>query len=88
MEVLVRRLYSQEKQRLGRKYPNDVDYIYNYLLRHVDKGEVIILHDTLKCAVEGFLKALPVLIERGYTFVTVDELVQLSPGAVYPASWR
>lgn len=64
------------------------DYLYNYLLNHTSKGKIVLMHDIHKTTVDGFIRALPVLIERGFTFVTVDQLVSLSPGDVYPAYWN
>jgi hypothetical protein len=37
--------------------------------------------------VDGFIKALPVLIERGLKLVTVSELFDLKPGNVHPSYW-
>ena len=66
----------------------DADYVYRYLLDHTSRGRVVLLHDIHKTTVDGFIRALPVLIERGFSFVTVDELVTLEPGDVYPSYWR
>ena len=63
------------------------DYLYHYLLNHTDKGKIILMHDIHKTTVDGFIRALPVLLDRGFTFVTVDQLVSLSPGDVYPSYW-
>lgn len=63
------------------------DYLYNYLLNHTNKGKIILMHDIHKTTVDGFIRALPVLLDRGFTFVTVDQLVSLSPGDVYPSYW-
>lgn len=66
----------------------DSQYVYNYLLNYSSGGSIILLHDIHKTTVDGFIRALPVLIDRGFTFVTVSELVALSPGDVYPYYWR
>jgi len=71
-----------------KKSNKNVNYVCNYLLNHTQKGKIILLHDIHETTVEGFIRALPQLIEHGFTFVTVDELVQLEPGDVYPARWR
>lgn len=63
------------------------DYLYHYLLNHTNKGKIILMHDIHKTTVDGFIRALPVLLDRGFTFVTVDQLVSLSPGDVYPSYW-
>ena len=66
----------------------DSDYVYNYLLNHTSKGRLILMHDIHKTTVDCLIRALPRLIEHGFTFVTVDELVHLEPGDVYPTYWR
>ena len=69
------------------RYKNS-QYVHDYLINHTAGGQIVLLHDTHETTVEGFISALPLLIERGFTFVTVDELVSLNPGDVYPARWR
>jgi len=69
------------------KYRN-ANYICDYILKNVKAGHTLLLHDTYPTSVDGFLRALPVLIERGYKFVTVSELVDLHPGDVHPSYWR
>lgn len=71
-----------------KKSNKKADYVYNYLLSHTQKGKIILLHDIHPTTVDGFIRALPVLIEHGFTFVTIDQLVKLEPGDVYPARWR
>lgn len=71
-----------------KKSNKNVNYVYNYLLNHTKKGKIILLHDIHETTVKGFIRALPLLIEHGFTFVTIDELVQLEPGDVYPSRWR
>lgn len=65
----------------------DKNYLYNFLLNRTSKGKIVLMHDIHKTTVDEFIRALPVLIERGFTFVTVDELVSLAPGDVYPSYW-
>ena len=71
-----------------KKNNKNVNYIYNYLLDHTKKGKIILLHDIHQTTVDGFIKALPVLIGRGFAFVTVDGLVKLQPGDGYPSYLR
>jgi peptidoglycan/xylan/chitin deacetylase (PgdA/CDA1 family) len=42
-----------------------------------EKGGVILMHDIHRQTAEMFEKLLPILIERGYKFVTMDELSTL-----------
>lgn len=68
------------------KYRN-ADYVCQFLLNRAQAGKIILLHDIHKTTVDGFIRALPILVERGFNFVTVSELVDLEPGDVYPAYW-
>ncbi len=65
----------------------DVDYVYKYIIDNVKAGSTLLLHDIHKTTVDGFIKALPVLIERGLKLVTVSELIDLKPGDVHPSYW-
>lgn len=65
-----------------------VDYVYNYILKHVKPGSTLLLHDIHGTTVDAVIKALPVLSERGIKLVTVSELVDLKPGDVHPSYWR
>ncbi|MEV7803773.1 polysaccharide deacetylase family protein [Microbispora sp. NPDC088329] len=72
------------------------DYIKSY--RHVDlltdraldvagKGEVVLMHETVKETVQSMPEVLQVLTSEGYHFVTVSTLLEgqkLTPGQVYP----
>lgn len=54
-----------------------VDAIYNAIMT-VQPGQVVLMHDgggERDQTVEALGKALPELVEQGYTFVTVDELL-------------
>jgi peptidoglycan/xylan/chitin deacetylase (PgdA/CDA1 family) len=42
-----------------------------------EKGGVILMHDIHRSTAEMFEKMLPILIQRGYTFVTMDEIPRL-----------
>ena len=38
-------------------------------------GAIILLHDTKKTTVEAVLRAIPELLDQGYEFVRVDDLL-------------
>lgn len=66
----------------------DVDYVYNRSLSCAKSGSIVLLHDIYETSVDGALRAVDTLKERGYEFVTVSELmrrtnVNLTPGTVY-----
>lgn len=66
----------------------DVDYICDYLVSHARDGDIVLLHDTKEATVPAVLKAIDILLEEGYEFVRVDELLcrngdRLAPGLAY-----
>lgn len=55
----------------------DSDYLYDYVINHVNDGDIILMHDihtTTKIAVE---RILPELYARGYRVVSVSELANI-----------
>ena len=66
----------------------DASHVYSYLLNNVGDGSVVLMHDTIASTAEGFRWALPELINQGYEFVTVSEMMEIynkpcSPGVVF-----
>ena len=62
--------------------------IADYIIKEVQPGDIILMHDIYDESVKGAILAIDELSQRGYTFVTVDELFQarnmdLTPGKVY-----
>lgn len=45
------------------------------VLEDVDSGDIILLHDYYESSVEAALELVDKLLEQGYEFVTVDELI-------------
>lgn len=45
------------------------------IIKHVEPGDVILLHDVYPTSVEAALEVIDTLSKQGYTFVTVDELL-------------
>lgn len=67
---------------------HDADAIEQEILRHVQDGDVILLHDMSDSSVEAALAIIDELQEEGYRFVTASELAQarnipLIPGEKY-----
>ncbi len=52
----------------------DAKKIANYVLKHVEDGEIVLLHDIHKETVEAVEIMLPKLIKKGYQIVTVSEM--------------
>lgn len=52
----------------------DVDKITEEIVKSADDGEIILLHDIHAETVEAAIKAVDILQEQGYAFVSLDEL--------------
>lgn len=66
----------------------DADHICDEIVESAKNGDIVLMHDLRECTVEGALRAIDILSERGYAFVTVSELariqgVEMQPGVVY-----
>ena len=58
------------------------------ITRNVKDGDVILLHDQEKSSIDGVIAAIDIMLDEGYTFVTVQELfdsrgVELVAGKYY-----
>ena len=51
------------------------DKIVRHVMSHVEDGSVILLHDVYDTSVEAALEIVDRLLEEGYNFVTVDEMI-------------
>ena len=49
--------------------------VARYIVKHVEPGDIILLHDVYPSSVEAALEVIDTLTKQGYTFVTVDELL-------------
>ena len=64
------------------------DYICKWLVDKARDGDIILLHDTKEATVPAVLRAVDILLDEGYDFVRVDELLcrngdLLAPGLGY-----
>ncbi|MCL2397596.1 MAG: polysaccharide deacetylase family protein [Defluviitaleaceae bacterium] len=62
--------------------------VRNNILNHTSDGSIILLHDIWESSVEAALSIVDTFVERGYAFVTVEELfainaMDLEAGQVY-----
>lgn len=69
------------------KYRN-AEHIRSVIVDKAKDGDIVLMHDLRDCTLEGVLAAIDELSEKGYAFVTVEELarikgVTLEPGEVY-----
>lgn len=53
----------------------NVEEIVNKVVTEAAEDDIILLHDCYKSSVEAALKVIDILTERGFEFVTVDELI-------------
>lgn len=56
------------------KYQNTPG-IASRVLKKVENGDIILMHDIFPTSVEAALEIVDTLLEQGYTFVTADELI-------------
>ena len=64
------------------------DEIADYVISEAKDGDIILLHDIFEESVQGAVMALDDLMRRGYTFVTVNDLladrdIAIQSGKVY-----
>lgn len=69
------------------KHTHNADVVYQTILDQAYSGAIILLHDLHSSSVDAFIRALPELVRRGYSLVTIDELLTIQPGEITPASW-
>ena len=50
--------------------------IVNHVLKYVEDGDIILMHDAYPTTIEATKILIPKLREMGYDFVTVDEMIQ------------
>lgn len=53
----------------------DTERIVSYICHNAEDGDIILLHDVYKTSVEAALEVVDYFKERGFEFVTVDELL-------------
>lgn len=53
----------------------DVTGIVKKIVKETDENDIILMHDYFKTSVEAALLAVDILQEKGYTFVTVEEIL-------------
>ena len=66
----------------------DADKDVAAVLKAVKPGDIILMHDSVPASVDAALRIVDTLQSQGYTFVTVEELLQLNgvtpePGVLY-----
>ncbi len=54
----------------------DADVISEHIINKAEDGDIILLHDIYSTSVEAAFKVIDALKEKGFKFVTVDELIR------------
>lgn len=62
----------------------NVDKITEAIVNNADDGEIILLHDIHQETIEAAIKAVDILQEQGYAFVSLDELIAYKDISVQP----
>ena len=55
----------------------NAETVCNNIVNKAFDGAIVLLHDLYPTSVDGALKAMKILQEKGYAFVTVDEMAEL-----------
>ncbi|MCL6586613.1 MAG: polysaccharide deacetylase family protein [Anoxybacillus sp.] len=75
-------MWSREQDTYDWQNPG-TQKIVRRVVQHIQPGQIILFHDhgsgSRKQTVQALKEILPVLKEKGYTFVTVSELLKLHP---------
>ncbi len=66
----------------------NIDAVYNHIVNNANDGDVVLLHDLYQTSVDAAIKLLHDLSNKGYKFVTIDELAfiknkTIKSGVVY-----
>ncbi len=54
----------------------DAKKLTDYLVNNVSDGDIVLMHDIHQETVEGVIAAIDILKEKGYEFVSLDELIE------------
>lgn len=54
---------------------SDVSCIVQKIVSKAEEDDIILMHDYYETSVEAALQAIDILLEEGYTFVTVEEIL-------------
>ena len=55
----------------------NADTVCNNIVSKAFDGAIVLLHDLYPTSVDGALKAMEILKDQGYAFVTVEEMAKL-----------
>lgn len=55
----------------------DADYVYDYVMKTVSEGDIVLMHDIHKTSVDAAVRLIKALTEQGYELVTISELFEI-----------
>lgn len=58
----------------------NIDKMVKTIVENTFDGDIVLLHDNYETSIETALRAMDILKEKGYRFVTVDELLNRNTG--------
>ena len=58
----------------------DADKVYNAVMKHVEDGDIILMHEIYDSTASAVAKMVPALIKEGYQLVTCEELIVAKTG--------
>jgi len=58
----------------------DANKVYNAVMKHVEDGDIILMHEIYDSTASAVEKIVPALIKEGYQLVTCEELVMAKTG--------
>ena len=65
----------------------DPEHVWTFIAKHTENYDVVLMHDIHDTTIEAMYKALPYLLEQGYTMITVSELLEMldwnDPSLIY-----
>ncbi len=61
------------------KYRN-ADHVYNAIMKNVQDGDIILMHEIYDSTAEAVARVVPALIKEGYQLVTCEELIYAKTG--------
>lgn len=67
--------------------PDGVSVIYNNIMNDTGDGTIILLHDIHSNSVQAAIRAIPDLVDKGYKFVTVSQMMQIAAARGYEINY-
>ena len=55
----------------------DPEHVWTFIARNTGNYDIVLMHDIRPTTMEAMHKAIPYLLEQGFTLVTVSELLEL-----------